>query len=61
MRIVSGWKHIANHMRQGIRTVQRWELAFGLPVHRPKAGARGAVIAFAEELNADRQRLFASM
>jgi len=39
-------------MRQGVRTVQRWELAFGLPVHRPKAGTRGAVIAFAEELEA---------
>jgi hypothetical protein len=50
MRILSGWKQIADHMQQGVRTVQRWELMFGLPVHRPKAGARGAVIAFAEEL-----------
>src|SRR5439155_26330781 len=39
-------------MRQGVRTVQRWEMTFGLPVHRPKAGTRGAVIAFAEELEA---------
>jgi len=50
--ILSGWKQIASHMRQGVRTVQRWELTFGLPVHRPKAGTRGAVIAFAEELDA---------
>jgi hypothetical protein len=51
MRILSGWKQIANYMQQGVRTVQRWELTFGLPVHRPKAGARGAVMAFAEELD----------
>jgi hypothetical protein len=50
MRILSGWKQIANYMQAGVRTVQRWEQVFGLPVHRPKAGARGAVIAFAEEL-----------
>jgi len=51
VRILSGWKQIANYMKQGVRTVQRWELTFGLPVHRPKAGTRGAVIAFAEELD----------
>ncbi len=51
MRILSGWKDIATHMHQSVRTVQRWELV-GLPIHRPKAGPRGQVIAFAEELDA---------
>jgi hypothetical protein len=51
VRILSGWKQIANYMQQGVRTVQRWEPMFGLPVHRPKRGARGTVMAFAEELD----------
>lgn len=51
MKILSGWKQIASHLRQNVRTVQRWELV-GLPVHRPKAGPQGQVIAFEEELDA---------
>ncbi len=50
MRILSGWKQIAAHLRQNVRTVQRWELV-GLPVHRPKAGPQSQVIAFEEELD----------
>jgi hypothetical protein len=51
MRILSGWKEIAAHLHQGVRTVQRWE-ALGLPVHRVRASARGPVVAFVEELEA---------
>jgi hypothetical protein len=50
MKILSGWKKIASHLRQNVRTVQRWEL-IGLPVHRPKAGPQSQVIAFDEELD----------
>ena len=50
MRIISGWKEIADYMHHGVRTVQRWE-TIGLPVHRPKGGSRNAVIAFEEELD----------
>lgn len=50
MKILSGWKEIASHLRQNVRTVQRWEL-LGLPVHRPKAGPQSQVIAFEEELD----------
>ncbi len=50
MRILSGWKQISSHLRQNVRTVQRWELV-GLPVHRPKAGPQSQVIAFEEELD----------
>ena len=50
MKILSGWRKIASHLHQGVRTVQRWELV-GLPVHRPKAGPRSQVIAFEEELD----------
>jgi hypothetical protein len=48
MRVLSGWKEIANHLRQGVRTVHRWERS-GLPVHRAEDG--GPVFAFIEELD----------
>ena len=31
---LSGWKDIATFLGKGVRTVQRWEKEFGLPVHR---------------------------
>jgi hypothetical protein len=49
-RPLSGWKEIATHLHQGVRTVQRWEKQLGLPVHRIKSS--GPVVAFAEELDA---------
>ena len=50
MKVLSGWKEIANHLHQAVRTVQRWEL-LGLPIHRNNSRIKGAVIAFAEELD----------
>jgi hypothetical protein len=38
IRILSSWKDIANHTGKGVRTVQRWEHEFGLPVRRPVNG-----------------------
>jgi hypothetical protein len=49
MKVLSGWKEIANHMRQGERTVKRWE-QFGLPVHRVGEAQKGPVFAFVEEV-----------
>jgi len=51
MKILSGWKEIANHLHQGVRTVQRWEF-LGLPIHRVRGNPRSQVIAFVEEVNA---------
>ena len=51
MKTLSGWKEIAVHMHQGVRTVQRWE-RLGLPAHRIGKGKRAPVVAFAEELDA---------
>ena len=51
MRPLSGWKEIATHLNQGLRTAQRWE-RLGLPIHRMGKGKRAPVIAFAEELDA---------
>jgi predicted DNA-binding transcriptional regulator AlpA len=44
------WKEIAQHLGKGVRTVQRWEHE-GLPVRRPKAGQKGRVLAFPEEID----------
>jgi hypothetical protein len=52
LEIVSGWKEIANYLRKGVRTVQRYERALALPVRRPAGKANGAVIATKAELDA---------
>jgi hypothetical protein len=38
--VLSSWKDIAKYAGKGVRTVQRWEQQFGLPVRRP-AGRSG--------------------
>jgi len=50
--VLNGWKEISKHIGRGVRTLQRWERDFGLPVHRPKGCDRAAVLAFPEELDA---------
>jgi hypothetical protein len=51
-RILNGWKEISAHLERGTRTAQRWEMQFGMPVHRPASKPRTAVVAFADELDA---------
>jgi len=48
--VLNGWKEIANYMRRGVRTVQRWE-RFGLPIYRPSK-EQASVIARSEDLDA---------
>ncbi|HET9697244.1 MAG TPA: hypothetical protein VFP40_10290 [Terriglobales bacterium] len=50
-KLLSGWKEIAAYLNRGVRTVQRWELSYGMPVRRQKADAR-SVFAFADEIDA---------
>jgi hypothetical protein len=50
-RVLNGWKEISSHIERGARTAQRWELRFGMPVHRPANSRRTAVVAFADELD----------
>src|SRR4051812_44515354 len=33
-KVLQSWKEIAHYVNRGVRTVQRWEALFGLPVHR---------------------------
>jgi hypothetical protein len=38
---LNGWNEIATFLGKGVRTVQRWEREYGLPIHR--LGREGAV------------------
>lgn len=49
--ILTGWKEIAEHLRYGVRTLQRWE-ADGLPVKRVSNNRRSPVVADSYELDA---------
>lgn len=33
--VLTTWKEVARYMGKGVRTVQRWERDFGLPIRRP--------------------------
>ncbi|HVT98477.1 MAG TPA: hypothetical protein VHE33_13320 [Acidobacteriaceae bacterium] len=50
--VLTSWKEIAQYMGKGVRSVQRWEKEFGLPVRRPSSGSHHAVFAIAEEIDA---------
>jgi len=49
--ILRSWKEIANYLRCGVRTAQRWENQLGLPIRRPGAPDRSVIMAFTEELD----------
>lgn len=50
--VLNSWKEIANYVGRGVRTVQRWERDLGLPVRRPRARSRSAVVAISDEIDA---------
>ena len=49
--VFTSWKEIASYLGKGVRTVQRWEAEFGLPVQRPNSHAKGIVRATKEDLD----------
>jgi hypothetical protein len=49
--ILTSWKEIATYLGKGVRTVQRWELEFRLPVRRPNEKLKGFVYASRDELD----------
>jgi hypothetical protein len=49
--LLTSWKEIAAYLGKGVRTVQRWEQQFGLPVRRPNEKAKGIVHATRHELD----------
>jgi tetratricopeptide (TPR) repeat protein len=48
---LDSWKAIARHLDREVRTVQRWERAEQLPVHRLQHEKRGSVYALTHELD----------
>lgn len=54
--VLTCWKDIARYLGKGVRTVQRWEQEFGLPVRRPNGvNHKSAVIAHIRDLDLWRQ------
>lgn len=49
--VLTSWKEIAQYMGKGVRTVQRWEQDFGLPVRRPMGSEKKAVLARPRDLD----------
>src|SRR5690349_3523745 len=49
-QILRSWREVAHYLHRGVRTVQRWEKALHLPVHRVTTG--GEIFAFTTELDA---------
>jgi hypothetical protein len=49
--VLHSWKEISAYVGLGVRTVQRYEVHLGLPIHRPAAKTRCAVMAFSDELD----------
>ena len=49
---LDSWKEIAVYLRRSVRTVQRWEEAEELPVHRHLHDTGGSVYAYRAELDA---------
>ncbi len=49
---LDSWKEIAAHFQRDVRTVRRWEVTEGLPIHRHCHRKRGSVYAYKSELDA---------
>jgi len=49
---LNSWKEIAQYLGRSVRTVIRWEVEQGLPVHRQLHDKRGAIHAYKSELDA---------
>ncbi len=49
--VLNSWKEIADYLGRGVRTAQRWESDLGMPVRRPRAKSRSAVLAMSDELD----------
>ncbi|MDT8069144.1 MAG: hypothetical protein ROO76_13345 [Terriglobia bacterium] len=48
---LTSWKEIATYLQKAVRTAQRWEAQFGLPVQRPDPLKKSIVRASREDLD----------
>lgn len=51
-RVLHSWKDISSYAGRGVRTIQRYEVQLGFPIHRPAGSPRSAVLAFTDEVDA---------
>lgn len=49
---LNSWKEIAAYLKREVRTLHRWEIEEGLPIHRHLHKKRGSVYAYRSELEA---------
>jgi len=49
--ILSSWKEIAAYLGRSERTIQRWEIQFGFPIHRPSGRKGTSIIAMTAEID----------
>jgi predicted DNA-binding transcriptional regulator AlpA len=49
--ILNSWKEISQYLGRGVRTVQRWERDFALPVRRPAGHVKSSVIALRSDID----------
>jgi Tol biopolymer transport system component len=55
-RRLESWKEIADYLRRGVTTVQRWEHEEGLPIRRHDHTKKGSVYAYTRELDQWREK-----
>jgi PleD family two-component response regulator len=48
--VLTSWKQVAEYLGKAVRTAQRWERNFGLPVRRSDGAGKQSVVAYPEEL-----------
>lgn len=51
-QMLNSWKEIASYVGRGVRTVQRYERLYRLPVRRLAGMDHSAVMAFSDEIDA---------
>ena len=49
--VLNSWKEISQYLGRGVRTVQRWERDFALPVRRPAGHVKSSVIALRSDID----------
>ena len=49
--ILYSWKDISRYSGRGVRTLQRYEVQLGFPIHRPAGRSRSSVLAFSDEID----------
>lgn len=49
--ILSSWKEIAAYVGRSERTIQRWEIHYAFPIHRPSGRMGTSIIAMTSEID----------